>query len=90
MTTFACGPPLNTLTLPQLIESAKLESVCGHVGHDWRSTGGRACPADLTDSCDQAVYQCARCGDVDYGEEGGPGWLDCDNTCTLKRPPLQE
>jgi hypothetical protein len=45
-------------------------------GHDWRCAGGRACPHGRA-GCSQTVYQCARCGEYDYGEPGGPGWRDC-------------
>ncbi len=51
-------------------------------GHQWVPDGGaRACPLDLTDGCSQAVYRCARCGEYDYGEPGGPGEADCVATC---------
>lgn len=46
-------------------------------GHDWQSIGGRYC-----ERCDgrasQPVFQCARCGQYDYGEPGGPGYAHCD------------
>jgi hypothetical protein len=29
----------------------------------------------------RAVYQCARCGQWDYGESGGPGHADCVQYC---------
>jgi hypothetical protein len=46
------------------------------IGHDWQSLGGRACP--YTDRiCSQAVMRCVRCGDYDYGESGGPGYMIC-------------
>lgn len=51
-------------------------------GHDWQSDGGRRCPHDA-DSCSQTAYVCARCGEVDYGYKGGPGWDDCkDGGCS--------
>lgn len=48
-------------------------------GHDWESAGGRQCPHDHGDiaSCSQTVYECRRCGEVDYGQRGGPGHADC-------------
>jgi hypothetical protein len=58
--------------------------------HVWRTEGGRACPfheaaaeKNLDSPCghagyaSQAVYRCQACGEWDYGEEGGPGWEDC-------------
>lgn len=44
--------------------------------HDWQVHGGRPCPrGDAT--CSQIVYRCARCGDWDYGEVGGPTHAEC-------------
>lgn len=53
-------------------------------GHHWKFEGGRGCPLDLTDDCSQTVYRCKRCGEYDYGEPGGPGLADCENTCEWK------
>ena len=50
-------------------------------GHDWVSIGGRHCPQDFTDGCSQPVFECARCGAMDYGEQGGPGYLSCSTAC---------
>lgn len=33
--------------------------------------------------CNQAVYQCAKCGEYDYGYTGGPGYDQCYNHCPL-------
>lgn len=58
--------------------------------HAWESEGGRHCPKDLTDGCSQTVYRCARCGEYDYGDKGGPGHRDCVETCrhrALKQDP---
>lgn len=44
--------------------------------HVWVTGGGRACPYGET-HCSQTVYRCARCGDYDYGEPGGPAWEEC-------------
>lgn len=43
-------------------------------GHDWQPEGGRPC-----ERCDesQTVYRCARCGQYDYGEPGGPAHAEC-------------
>lgn len=53
-------------------------------GHDWQSQGGRHC-----DRCglSQPVYQCARCGEWDYGEKGGPAWTECEasSRCAYER-----
>lgn len=54
-------------------------NICA-AGHDWQSQGGRRCPRATDDSeppCSQTVYQCARCGDWDYGQEGGPAHREC-------------
>lgn len=42
--------------------------------HAWEAEGARPCP-----QCDgsQTVYRCARCGEYDYGERGGPAWSEC-------------
>lgn len=54
---------------------------CASGGHLWEPEGGRGCPheTDDSDGCggSQAVYRCARCGEWDYGEPGGPGHADC-------------
>lgn len=72
---------MNQLTpLNHLIAEARAlggENLCVN-GHAWRSIGGRRCPNDWTDGCSQMVYECRTCGEVDYGEPGGPGALDCE------------
>lgn len=58
-------------------------------GHDWATDGGRMCPRGENMWCSQAVYRCARCGEYDYGDKGGPGYADCfvhgpcDVSCSL-------
>lgn len=49
--------------------------------HIWRSIGGRRCPQDY-ENCSQTVYECKMCGSIDFGEEGGPAWEDCED-CDL-------
>lgn len=49
-------------------------------GHDWEEVGGRAC---YQCGGSQPVYQCARCGDWDYGDPGGPAWADCERWCRM-------
>jgi len=50
-------------------------------GHNWKSAGGgRPCPKGIW-NCSQTVYQCKRCGNTDYGEKGGPAWVDCFQNC---------
>lgn len=48
-------------------------------GHNWQSVGGRYC-----ERCEgrgsQTVYRCARCGEWDYGEPGGPAHAECSGT----------
>ena len=71
-------------TLMQLVEQARAlagESTCECDGHDWQTDGGRPCPTG-NDECGQAVYVCARCGDMDYGTDpDGPGIRDCRSAC---------
>lgn len=57
------------------------ENLCVN-GHDWKSIGGRECSYQ-TEGCggSQAVYECRLCGDVDYGNPGGPGYDDCIAYC---------
>jgi hypothetical protein len=54
---------------------------CGAFGHDWQSIGGRSCPKELTDGCSQPAFECARCGEIDYGDPGGPGHANCRDQC---------
>lgn len=63
---------------------------CAVLGHEWKSTGGRACPRRNGDGggwCSQTAYECSSCGDVDYGYPGGPAHKECfedgpcDNSC---------
>ena len=57
-------------------------------GHDWQSEGGRPCPnADTDEHCisaSQPVFRCARCGEWDYGEPGGPGAAACARPCSTR------
>jgi hypothetical protein len=72
-------------TLEQLVERAKLQNGCAR-GHDWESVGGRPCGGDFgAEACQgsQTVYQCARCGEYDYGHEPGPGYDDCVKHCRV-------
>lgn len=76
-----------TFALEALIRGASTEigsAACRQGKHQWASEGGRACPKDLTTECSQAVYQCATCGEWDYGAAGGPGATDCANFCKHK------
>jgi hypothetical protein len=84
-----------TLALNSLISEARAlanDHPCTTVGHDWVSEGGRRCPhaTDDDDGCggSQAVYRCARCGEYDYGERGGPGHADCGDSmnCNASSP----
>jgi len=49
--------------------------------HDWVSEGGRTCPKYESAGCSQTVYRCARCGDYDYGDKGGPAHHECFSEC---------
>lgn len=73
-----------TDTLTALIASAAAEArqqvACADGTHHWRSIGGRHCPhpEDIGNgTCSQPVYECAICGDTDYGYRGGPGHAAC-------------
>lgn len=75
------------LALQKLVNAALIEaggSNCAKGIHRWESIGGRACPEDLPCTCSQAVYECAHCGTVDYGERGGPGHHDCQTGCNYR------
>lgn len=50
--------------------------------HAWESIGGRACYREECDGVrSQTVYQCARCGEYDYGYPGGPAHAECAGGC---------
>ena len=49
---------------------------CATTGHRWVMVGGRRCPKGR-DDCSQPAYECSWCGELDYGEPGGPGDRDC-------------
>ena len=80
-----------TFALEALVRQASTElgsEACRAGLHQWFSIGGRGCPhpqdigSHSIGGCSQAVYECATCGDTDYGERGGPGWADCRDGCT--------
>lgn len=86
------APTENAVTLRHLITQAAALAggphACVVLGHEWRMTGGRRCPNVEDGQCpcgenSQAVYECDRCGDVDYGHNPGPGWDDCVTLCGL-------
>lgn len=67
------------LEIESIIAQAHAETVaapCGHGHHFWKTMGGRPCPKG-DDNASQAVYQCERCGEEDYGDPGGPAYEDC-------------
>lgn len=76
-----------TSALNALIHAASTElgsDACRAGKHDWQTMGGRGCPhpEDVGyGCCSQAVYECRTCGEVDYGDEGGPGYADCHRRC---------
>jgi hypothetical protein len=54
-------------------ELARLERLatvapCAAKGHDWRHIGGMNCCCSPDGRCSVPVYECAWCGDCDYGE----------------------
>lgn len=61
-------------------EATALASGTCATGHQWRAEGGRPCPRGSSD-CSQTVYRCVRCGEWDYGYEGGPAFSDCATIC---------
>ncbi len=77
-----------TFALQALVREAATElgsEACREGRHQWASIGGRACPHPQEigrGRCSQAVYECATCGDTDYGERGGLAWADCRDGCT--------
>lgn len=77
---------MSDLTLPQLVNAARLDDACSQ-GHDWQSDGGRRCTGweHSVERCigTQTVYRCARCGEWDYGYKGGPGHAECVKHCLL-------
>lgn len=46
--------------------------------HLWEQEGGRPCSRCVES---QPVYVCARCGEIDYGEKGGPAYVECQQHC---------
>jgi hypothetical protein len=55
-------------------EVAKLEreiaqAGCAEVGHRWAHIGGCNCGCEnVAGGCSVPVYECAKCGDCDYGD----------------------
>lgn len=68
------------MSLNRLIAEASVlaggQHQCAVLGHVWETTGGRQCPRGAA-AASQLVYECKSCGQVDYGEAGGPGHIDC-------------
>lgn len=82
------------LPIEELIAKARSlanDHPCATTGHVWDSDAGRGCPRQCFQAS-QAVYRCARCGQFDYGEPGGPGHRDCfvDGPCDLQQPTAEE
>ena len=73
------------LTLARLIREAETfgSDACAAGIHQFEADGGRACPKSATDRCSQAVYVCSVCGEYDYGDRGGPAWIDCFERCVF-------
>lgn len=71
--------------LEQLVSQAQGlagDHPCATFGHEWEPIGGRACPHAHPDSSfSQTVFVCSRCGDIDYGAPGGPGYAECRDEC---------
>jgi len=62
--------------LSRKVAALAADFACRAIGHDWILDGGRACPKSH-EGCSQTVYRCRRCGEYDYGYEGGPAHKDC-------------
>jgi hypothetical protein len=75
---------LYVLPLPTIGIVIQFRQACDHLGHEWISCGGRACPKGLDSECSQTVYSCKRCGVMDYGDPGGPGAAECEALCEYK------
>lgn len=73
-----------TTELERLIEQGKAIAgypvSCTSIGHNWVSFGGRECPKGAF-RCSQAAYKCERCGEYDYGDDGGPAYQECFVMC---------
>lgn len=69
---------LYVFLFPTLGMAFHLPTACQRRGHKWsaENTGGRPCPRGCV-TCSQPVYVCTRCGELDYGERGGPGAREC-------------
>jgi hypothetical protein len=68
---------LDCETLLHLVAKARAlagDHPCTILGHAWELSGGKYC-ADCGDS--KPVYECARCGECDYGERESCGH-ECD------------
>ncbi len=72
------------MSLNRLIAEASVlaggQHQCAELGHDWQPEGGRPCPRSSDEyqgNCSQTVYVCASCGEIDYGEPGGPAHREC-------------
>ena len=60
--------------------------LCNPETHVWIPKGTRKCPypaADPRMNCQQQIYVCANCNEVDNGEVGGHSWESCNN-CDMK------
>jgi len=52
--------------------------LCRAIGHVWKLEGGKQCPHEMKgDVCSMSVYRCERCGEYDYGYEGGLAHEEC-------------
>ena len=52
------------------LERVALGASCEELGHDWKHIGGRNCGCFPDACCSVPVYECGRCGDCDYGDNG--------------------
>lgn len=50
------------------IEREIAQGPCREYGHDWNSIGGANAGCCELCSCSVPVYVCAKCGDIDYGD----------------------
>lgn len=62
------------------LERAAKAATCREMGrHDWKLLGGKNAGCGEGCGCSVMVYECARCGDCDYGdnEEADEARRDC-------------
>ncbi|QIG70199.1 hypothetical protein EVB87_099 [Rhizobium phage RHph_N28_1] len=63
-------------------------TMCSLTGHAWQSYGGANAGCEMPEcDCSVAVYQCALCGDFDYGERDRQ---ETHDNCFARKEWLEE